>query len=49
MENNDLLEEAKKYGFIQDQQVWLKPFMNYPARKVGEVKETEDDSLLYFA
>ena len=49
MENNDLLEEAKKYGFIQDQQVWLKPFMNYPERKVGEVKESEDDSLLYFA
>ena len=49
MENNDLLEEAKKYGFIQDQQVWLKPFMNYPARQVGEVKESEDDSLVYFA
>ena len=49
MENNDLLKEAKEYGFIQDQQVWLKPFMNYPARKVGEVKESEDDSLLYFA
>ncbi|PRY10962.1 uncharacterized protein DUF349 [Pontibacter ummariensis] len=49
MENNDLLEEAKKYGFIQEQQVWLKPFMNYPARQVGEVKETEDDSLVYFA
>ncbi|MFD2513825.1 DUF349 domain-containing protein [Pontibacter locisalis] len=49
MENNELLEEAKKYGFIQDQQVWLKPFMNYPARQVGDVKESEDDSLVYFA
>ncbi|MHA6249465.1 DUF349 domain-containing protein [Pontibacter sp. CAU 1760] len=49
MENNDLLEEAKKYGFTQDQQVWLKPFMNYPARQVGDVKESEDDSLVYFA
>ncbi|MCC9168948.1 DUF349 domain-containing protein [Pontibacter harenae] len=49
MENNNLLEEAKKYGFIQDQQVWLKPFMTYPARQVGDVKESEDDSLLYFA
>ncbi|MFD2246539.1 DUF349 domain-containing protein [Pontibacter ruber] len=49
MENNNLLEEAKKYGFIQDQQVWLKEFMTYPARQVGEVKESEDDSLLYFA
>ncbi|MFD1188811.1 DUF349 domain-containing protein [Pontibacter rugosus] len=49
MENNDLLEQAKKYGFVQDQQVWLKPFMNYPARQVGDVKESEDDSLVYFA
>ncbi|MDX5419502.1 MAG: DUF349 domain-containing protein, partial [Hymenobacteraceae bacterium] len=49
MENNDLLEEARKYGFIQDQQVWLKAFMNYPDRKVGEVKESEEDSLVYFA
>lgn len=49
MENNDLLKEAKEFGFIQDQQVWLKPFMNYPARQVGEVKESEDDSLVYFA
>ncbi|WP_299761062.1 DUF349 domain-containing protein [uncultured Pontibacter sp.] len=49
MENNNLLEEAKKFGFTQDQQVWLKPFMTYPARQVGEVKESEDDSLVYFA
>ncbi|WP_242921336.1 DUF349 domain-containing protein [Pontibacter liquoris] len=49
MENNDLLEEARKYGFIQDQQVWLKPFMSYPARQVGDVKESEEDSLVYFA
>ncbi|GAA4422863.1 hypothetical protein GCM10023188_00960 [Pontibacter saemangeumensis] len=49
MENNDLLEEARLYGFIQEQQVWLKPFMNYPARQVGDVKESEDDSLVYFA
>ncbi|WP_347157423.1 DUF349 domain-containing protein [Pontibacter chitinilyticus] len=49
MENNDLLEEARTYGFIQDQQVWLKPFMNYPARQVGDVKESEEDSLVYFA
>ena len=49
MENNDLLIEARKYGFIQDQQVWLQPFMNYPARQVGDVKESEDDSLVYFA
>lgn len=49
MENKDLLEEAKKFGFIQDNQVWLKPFMNFPARQVGEVKEVEAESLQYFA
>ncbi|KAA9340246.1 DUF349 domain-containing protein [Adhaeribacter soli] len=49
MENKDLLEEAKKFGFIQDNQVWLKPFMDFPARQVGEVKEVEDESLVYFA
>jgi hypothetical protein len=49
MENKDFLEEAKTYGFVQDNQVWLKPFMDYPARQVGEVKEVADESLLYFA
>ncbi|WP_114777352.1 DUF349 domain-containing protein [Botryobacter ruber] len=50
MENHDLLlKEAQQYGFTQDQQVWLKAFMNYPARQVGEVKESENDSLVYFA
>src|SRR5688572_5727110 len=49
MENKDLLEVAKTYGFIQDKEVWLKPFMNFPARKVGEVKDVEDESLQYFA
>ena len=49
MENNDLLEEAKKFGFIRDNQVWLRAFMDYPERKVGEVKEVEDESLQYFA
>ncbi|MFC5271339.1 DUF349 domain-containing protein [Adhaeribacter terreus] len=49
MENNDLLEEAKKFGFVRDNQVWLKAFMDYPERKVGEVKEVEDESLQYFA
>src|SRR5688572_1626912 len=49
MENNDLLEEAKKFGFVRDNQVWLKAFMDYPERQVGEVKEVEDESLQYFA
>lgn len=49
METKDYLEEARKYGYVQDNQVWLKPFMNFPARQVGEVKEVEEESLQYFA
>ncbi|WP_026462150.1 DUF349 domain-containing protein [Adhaeribacter aquaticus] len=49
MENKDYLEEARKYGYIQENQVWLKPFMNFPARQVGEVKDVEEESLQYFA
>ncbi|KAA5545622.1 DUF349 domain-containing protein [Adhaeribacter rhizoryzae] len=49
MENKDYLEEARQYGYVQDNEIWLKPFMNYPARKVGEVKEVEEESLQYFA
>jgi len=49
MENKDYLEEARQYGYVQDNEVWLKPFMNYPARKVGEVKDVEEESLQYFA
>ena len=49
MENKDFLEEARKYGYVQDNQVWLKPFLDFPARQVGEVKDVEDESLQYFA
>ena len=49
MENNELLEEAKKYGEIRDGKVYLKPFMDYPERQVGEVKDKDDEALEYFA
>jgi hypothetical protein len=49
METKDLSEEAHKFGYVEGTQVWLKPFMNFPARQVGEVKEVPEDSLLYFA
>lgn len=49
MENKDYLEEARQYGYVQNNEIWLKPFMNYPARKVGEVKDVEEESLQYFA
>ncbi|UOQ65994.1 DUF349 domain-containing protein [Hymenobacter volaticus] len=50
MEQQDhLLAEARRYGYIEGDEVWLKSFMNLPARKVGQVKESADASLLYFA
>ncbi len=49
METKDLSEEAQKYGYVEGNQVWLKPFMHYPARQVGDVKEVPEESLLYFA
>ncbi len=42
-------EEAHAYGYVEGNQVWLKPFMDFPARQVGEVKEVPEESLLYFA
>lgn len=46
-----LLEEARRFGFIQNQEVWLQaiPALGYPARRVGVVRNSDDDSLLYFA
>ncbi len=53
MENQDrpLLEAARRYGFIQHDEVWLHaiPALGHPARRVGAVRNSEDDSLLYFA
>ncbi len=46
-----LLAEARRYGLIQDQEVWLQaiPALGHPARRVGAVRTTDDDALLYFA
>ncbi|MCC2545918.1 DUF349 domain-containing protein [Hymenobacter sp. BT175] len=50
MEQHDhLLAEARRYGYIEGDQVWLRPFMDLPARQVGLVKESEEASLRYFA
>lgn len=50
MEPQDhLLAEARRYGYVEGDQVWLRSFMDLPARQVGQVKESEDASLQYFA
>jgi hypothetical protein len=50
MEQQDhLLAEARRYGYIEGDQVWLRPVMDLPARQIGLVKDTEEAALLYFA
>ncbi|MBB4603257.1 hypothetical protein HNQ93_003021 [Hymenobacter luteus] len=50
MEQQDhLLAEARRYGYIEGDQVWLRPLLDLPARQVGQVKESADASLIYFA
>ena len=50
METPDhLLAEARRYGYIEGDQVWLRPLLDLPARQVGQVKESADASLVYFA
>ncbi|QIX61647.1 DUF349 domain-containing protein [Hymenobacter sp. BT18] len=44
-----LLAEARRYGYVEGEEVWLRPFMQLPARRVGQVKESADASLVYFA
>jgi hypothetical protein len=46
-----LLATGRRYGFIQNKEVWLHPIpeLGHPARRVGAVRTTDDDALLYFA
>jgi hypothetical protein len=50
MEPTDhLLAEAKRYGYVEADGVWLRPVLSQPARQIGLVKETDDAALRYFA
>jgi len=37
-----------EYGHISDGKVYLKAYLNYPERQIGEVKTTDESALLYF-
>ncbi|MFQ3577175.1 MAG: DUF349 domain-containing protein [Cytophagales bacterium] len=39
---------ANAYGYTKDGKVYLKGYLNYPDREIGEVKESEEASLNYF-
>ena len=43
------LTEARRYGYVEDGGVWLRPMLGQPARRIGQVKDTDDDALRYFA
>jgi len=42
------LTEARRYGYVEDGGVWLRPILGQPARRIGQVKDTDDDALRYF-
>lgn len=37
-----------QYGYILEDKIYLKGFLDYPDRKIGQVKESEDASIKYF-
>src|SRR5690606_22882333 len=45
MENATLMEE---YGYVKDDKVFLKGYLEYPDRQIGEVKRTEQEAIDYF-
>ncbi|WP_375416305.1 DUF349 domain-containing protein [uncultured Hymenobacter sp.] len=44
-----LVAEARRFGYVEDSAVWLRPVLGQPARRIGLVKETEEAALRYFA
>lgn len=50
MEPTDhLLAEARRYGYVENDGVWLRPVLGQAARQIGVVKKSDDAALLYFA
>jgi hypothetical protein len=47
-DNTTLIQEASKYAYVKDGLVYLKSYLNFPDRKIGEVKESEESSIKYF-
>lgn len=50
MEPTDhLLAEARRYGYVEADGVWLRPALGQPARQIGLVKDSDDAALRYFS
>ncbi|TDB65979.1 DUF349 domain-containing protein [Arundinibacter roseus] len=41
-------QQTKEYGYVEDGKVFLKGYLDYPARQIGEVKRTEQEAIDYF-
>ncbi len=37
-----------EYGYVRDEKIYLKAFLGFPDRQIGQVKETEEASIKYF-
>jgi hypothetical protein len=42
------LQWSDEYGYIREGKVYLRGFMGYPDRQIGEVKQSEEASVAYF-
>ena len=50
MESTDhLLADAQRFGYVEAGGVWLRPVLTQPARQIGQVKDTDEAALRYFA
>jgi len=47
-DNTTLIQEASKYAYVKDGLVYLKAYLDFSDRKIGEVKESEESSIKYF-
>lgn len=45
---NHIADGFKRFGYIRDQKIFLKGFLHYPDRQIGEVRESEERSFQYF-
>lgn len=43
-----MAREEHPFGYIENNDVYLKGFLNHPDRKIGEVKESPEKSIQYF-
>lgn len=48
MENFNIADDTHQFGYIAENKIYLKSFLDFEARKIGEVKISNADTYLYF-